>query len=138
MEPATHYTALGLIPTAPLPVIKAAYKALVLIHHPDKTIHLSASERAHHSATFRLVQEAYDVLTNASMKASYDAELSRHGNRVDLQRSTFHRPSSSYSSRTPASTPASASATPTPNSTRKPTSKYFCNSRRADHRPQTM
>jgi DnaJ-class molecular chaperone len=30
------YAALHLLPGAPMPVIKAAYRALALIHHPDK------------------------------------------------------------------------------------------------------
>ncbi|KAF2651390.1 DnaJ-domain-containing protein [Lophiostoma macrostomum CBS 122681] len=128
MEPATHYTTLGLIRSAPLPVIKASYKALVLIHHPDKTVHLSASERAQHAATFREIQEAYDVLTNASMKAAYDVELGRHGNKVNLERSTFHR-AYSFSFRcstTSTPTPSSTSSKPTPGAyARKPSYRTF-------------
>jgi DNA mismatch repair ATPase MutL len=90
MQIQTHYTTLGLVPTAPTPVIRAAYKALVLLNHPDKTIHLPASERACHSAIFRSIQEAFDVLGNASLKASYDAELTRHHGTVNVQSSTFH------------------------------------------------
>jgi curved DNA-binding protein CbpA len=90
----THYEILGLAQNAPLPVIKAAYKALVLIYHPDKTLGLSASERAEKSTIFREVQEAYDVLVNPLLKTAYDAELKHHGNKVDLERSTFHHPQS--------------------------------------------
>jgi curved DNA-binding protein CbpA len=86
----THYATLGLAPSAPDAVIRAAYKALALTHHPDKTLQLSPDERAHHAALFRAAQEAYDVLGGPSKRA-YDNELARHGNRVDLSRSTFHR-----------------------------------------------
>jgi curved DNA-binding protein CbpA len=86
----THYATLGLALNAPDAVIRAAYKALALMHHPDKTLHLSPDERARHAALFRAAQEAYDVLGGPSKRA-YDSELARHGNRVDPSRSTFHR-----------------------------------------------
>lgn len=95
METATHYATLGVTSSAEVSVIRAAYKALVLNHHPDKTVHLSAEARAEHSAIFRKVQEAWDVLGNSSLKEQYDRELDRHSGRVDLRRSTFHRPSTS-------------------------------------------
>jgi len=90
MDTPTHYTTLGLAPSALDAVIRAAYKALALIHHPDKTVHLSPEERTRHASAFRAVQEAYDVLGGPSKRA-YDTELARHGNRVDDERSTFHR-----------------------------------------------
>lgn len=31
-----HHAALHLLPSAPIQVVKAAYRALALIHHPDK------------------------------------------------------------------------------------------------------
>ena len=99
METATHYATLGVTQSAEVSVIRAAYKALVLNHHPDKTVHLSAEARAEHSAIFRGVQEAWDVLGNPSLKALYDHELERHGNRVDLRRSTFHRSSTPHTPR---------------------------------------
>jgi hypothetical protein len=90
----THYATLGVTQTAEVSVIRAAYKALALSHHPDKTINLSAEDRAAHSALFRDIQEAFDVLGNPALKIAYDRELERHGN-VDASRSTFHRPPTS-------------------------------------------
>lgn len=95
MATPTHYSTLGLDPSAPVAVIRASYKAHVLLHHPDKTLHLSAEERAAHASLFRNVQESYDVLSSASLKATYDAELARHGNSVDSEYSTFHHPGQS-------------------------------------------
>ncbi|KAJ4353902.1 uncharacterized protein N0V89_005633 [Didymosphaeria variabile] len=89
----TYYATLGVTPNAELPVIRAAYKALALSHHPDKTVHLSAEDRSAHSALFREIQEAFDILGNPSLKIAYDRELQRHGGRVDVKSSTFHRPS---------------------------------------------
>ncbi|KAL1608296.1 hypothetical protein SLS60_003236 [Paraconiothyrium brasiliense] len=88
----TYYATLGVTQNAELPVIRAAYKALALSHHPDKTVNLSAEDRAAHSALFRKIQEAFDVLGNPSLKIVYDRELQRHGGRVDVTSSTFHRP----------------------------------------------
>tara|TARA_R110002003_G_scaffold33_3_gene2069 strand:+ start:6803 stop:8074 length:1272 start_codon:yes stop_codon:yes gene_type:complete len=103
----TYYTTLGLVASADPVVIRAAYKALSLMHHPDKTLHLAADKRASHAAVFKNVQEAYDVLSNPSLKASYDAELARHNNKVDEEHSTFHRPMSSRTASTKSSSSGS-------------------------------
>lgn len=82
MPTTNHYTALGLVPSAAPEVIRAAYKALALICHPDKTTHLAARERASRAAAFNEVQAAYDVLGNPAMKTAYDAQLLPWANRV--------------------------------------------------------
>src|SRR5262249_37230155 len=53
MVPADAFTALYLLPTAPPEVIKASYKALVLIHHPDRGGDLEQ---------MKLINQAYDLL----------------------------------------------------------------------------
>jgi hypothetical protein len=88
MSAATHYTILGLTSTAAPEVIRAAYKALALIYHPDKTLHLPPGDRVSYAAFFRDVQASWDVLGSPALKAAYDAELERHNNNVDAQRST--------------------------------------------------
>lgn len=93
MSTRTHYDTMGLARNCSLAVIKAAYKALALEHHPDKTLHLDAFERAEHAAAFRAVQEAYDVIGNETLRVQYDLELDQNG-KVDLSRSTFHAPPS--------------------------------------------
>jgi DnaJ-class molecular chaperone len=49
MEPiSTHYATLGVTQTAEASVIRAAYKALALSHHPDKhALHYSVISRKH-------------------------------------------------------------------------------------------
>ncbi|KAF1829772.1 DnaJ-domain-containing protein [Decorospora gaudefroyi] len=91
MQTPTYYSTLGLAPNAPPEVIRAAYKALALIYHPDKTLELAASDRAAHAAVFRDIQEAFDVLSKPNFKATYDAELARHHGSIDEELSTFHR-----------------------------------------------
>lgn len=83
MSNATHYTALGLAQTAAPEVIRAAYRALSLICHPDKTLHLAAGERVSRAAVFNEVQAAYDVLGNPTLKAAYDADLARQNNKTE-------------------------------------------------------
>lgn len=101
MSVTTHYTALGLVPSAAPEVIRAAYKALALIYHPDKTLHLAAEERASYAAVFREVQEAYDLLRNPSLKAAYDAELTPLHYAADKTRSSYQRrPSTRSAART--------------------------------------
>jgi curved DNA-binding protein CbpA len=126
MSIATHYTSLGLVPTAAPEVIRAAYKALALVCHPDKTMHLAAEERASHAAAFKDVQAAYDVLGNPSLKAAYDAELARYANKYDQSYLTFHYRSSSSNS---------SDASPTPK--RRPTVKMTTPEERAAMRAKT-
>lgn len=105
MSIASHYTVLGLIPTAPPEVIRASYKALALIYHPDKTLHIAPQERASYAVLFNGIQAAYDVLCNQKLKAAYDAELARHNNKVDPSLSTFHYRSALHTKSDGTSTP---------------------------------
>jgi len=97
MQYPTYYTTLGLATNAPPEVIRAAYKALTLIYHPEKTLELPASARATHAAVFRNIQRAFDVLKSQNEKAAYDAELERRNGEIDEGISTFHHPCSSTS-----------------------------------------
>ncbi|CAN6451810.1 unnamed protein product [Victoria cruziana] len=62
------YTVLGLPdPSAPLAVIKKKYHAMALLLHPDKNASRSADEG------FKLVAQAWAVLSNASTRSAYDS-----------------------------------------------------------------
>lgn len=67
----THYETLGLTPEATLAQVKAAYRKLVLQHHPDR------SSRPESKAIFLAVSEAYQVLSDADRRRQYDAMLNR-------------------------------------------------------------
>jgi curved DNA-binding protein CbpA len=127
MSNAIHYTTLGLIPSAAPEVVRAAYKALALVCHPDKTMHLTAAERASHAAVFKDVQAAYDVLGNPSLKAAYDAELKRNATEGDSRFSTFHHHS-------PVRTSSDASPTPKRRATVKMTTPEQKRAMRAEAR----
>ncbi|XP_078485631.1 Zn-finger (U1-like)-8 [Ciona intestinalis] len=75
-----HYAVLGVPINADDDVIKKAYRKKALKWHPDKNI--ENSEEA--TEKFRLVQAAYDVLSDPQEKAWYD----RHRNDI-LHRSNF-------------------------------------------------
>lgn len=67
--PRDLYRDLDLTPTADAAAIKAAYKRLGCLHHPDK--HPTDAEAA--AARFRAVAEAYHVLGDPQRRAEYDA-----------------------------------------------------------------
>ncbi|KAF1358798.1 hypothetical protein EJ07DRAFT_123025 [Lizonia empirigonia] len=53
-----HYQVLNLSITADLAAIRKAYLKISLLHHPDKTIHVSASERSQREHLFKLANDA--------------------------------------------------------------------------------
>lgn len=61
-----NYSVLGVSPIATGEVIKTAYRKLVTQFHPDKNPSPDAADR------FRLVQKAYEVLSDANRRKSYD------------------------------------------------------------------
>ncbi|MFM9007103.1 MAG: J domain-containing protein, partial [Bacteroidota bacterium] len=69
MDSAGHYAVLGLGPSATAAEIRKAYHRLALRHHPDTNPNdASAAER------FRRVAEAYRILSDPELRASYDAD----------------------------------------------------------------
>ena len=67
-----HYSALGLSPSATLADIKKAFRQLAAMHHPDRS---SAADAA---ARFRLVQAAYEVLSDPDKRKAYDDNRQRN------------------------------------------------------------
>jgi len=68
-RPASLYTALGLPNDADDTAIKAGYRRMVKITHPDVDREQGAADR------FRAVQHAYDVLSDRLKRRKYDAGL---------------------------------------------------------------
>ena len=67
-----HYSALGLSPSATLADIKKAFRLQAAMHHPDRS---SAADAA---ARFRLVQSAYEVLSDPDKRKAYDDNRQRN------------------------------------------------------------
>lgn len=61
-----YYSILELPVTATLPEIKKAYRKLVMQYHPDKS-----GDDVYTAARFNEIKEAYEVLTNPSLKEDY-------------------------------------------------------------------
>ena len=70
MAETTLYDILELSPTAGLEEIKAAYRRLSTQVHPD---------RGGSGALFRLVREAYETLSDDSLRAEYDRSATNSG-----------------------------------------------------------
>ena len=84
----TYYDALGVKPTATDLEIKKAYRKLAVTTHPDKN---PGDETAH--ARFQAIGEAYQVLSNAQLRASYD----KHGKEQAVPSSGFEDPAEFFS-----------------------------------------
>jgi curved DNA-binding protein CbpA len=71
-----YYAILGVLPAAEDVVIRAAYRALSQKYHPDKL----KGERADAARRMQQLNEAYEVLSNASKREQYDRERSGNTN----------------------------------------------------------
>jgi len=76
----SHYDILGISANATADEIKKAYRSLALVFHPDKNPGDKIAEEK-----FKRVAEAYDVLSDPSKRASYDASLSLHSQNESIQ-----------------------------------------------------
>ena len=66
-----YYAVLGLLPTAEIVVIKAAYKALAQRYHPDK----STGDPDVARLKMAELNEAYHVLSNSQQRQAHDQQL---------------------------------------------------------------
>lgn len=70
-----YYSVLGVLPTTELAVIRAAYRALCQIYHPDKY----SGDKDYAEALTKELNEAWSVLSDAGKRREYDKELSGTG-----------------------------------------------------------
>ncbi|KAF2625519.1 DnaJ-domain-containing protein [Macroventuria anomochaeta] len=88
-----HYQTLNVSASADLAAIKKAYHKISLLHHPDKTVHLAAAERAQREHLFKLANVAFEVLSDLHKRKIYDQNLHAGQNRPKAQGSnTTARP----------------------------------------------
>jgi len=64
-----HYETLGVAHSAPPEVVKAAWRALAQLYHPDRNSDPGATEQ------FKRIQGAYEVLSDPEARTAYDREL---------------------------------------------------------------
>ena len=65
----TLYDALGVAPDAPHEVIKAAYRVLARLHHPD------SAESKRSSGRMASINEAFEILSDSARRASVTVDL---------------------------------------------------------------
>jgi curved DNA-binding protein CbpA len=66
-----YYSILGVVPTAELVVIRAAYRALCQMYHPDKY----EGDKHHAEALLKDFNEAWAVLSDSEKRRNYDARF---------------------------------------------------------------
>src|SRR5215831_597048 len=71
----TLYDTLEVIPTASPETIQAAYRSLISRYHPDRVAGLEPELQAAANTRTKEINYAYDILGDASRRASYDKEL---------------------------------------------------------------
>ena len=74
------YALLGVPATATTAEIKKAYRSLALKHHPDRVKEEQEKRRA--AKQFKLIHDAYAVLSDPAARRKYDAELAAQSSRA--------------------------------------------------------
>jgi formylglycine-generating enzyme required for sulfatase activity len=72
-----YYDLLDLPPTATPEQIKAAYRILVQLHHPDRLLQANDNVRQYAQEKLKQINEAYKVLSDPTRRAAYDARHAR-------------------------------------------------------------
>ena len=71
----THYEVLEIPRSASHKGIKSAYKKLANRYHPDKHPFWSDEEKRAGEEKFKIVKQAYEILSNSETRTKYDSEL---------------------------------------------------------------
>src|SRR5450631_2216996 len=69
-EKRDYYDVLGVLPSAEIIVIRAAFRALAQKYHPDKW----RGNKAESEARMRELNEAYETLSNDDKRRKYDSQ----------------------------------------------------------------
>jgi len=76
-----HYKTLGVIDTAEEAVIKAAYKALMQIYHPDR--YIVDDDKARATKKTQELNKAYGILSNPKLRKEYDQQRASKKNQYE-------------------------------------------------------
>jgi len=82
-----YYALLFVVPSADIEIIKAVYRVLAKRYHPDS--HKDSTSES--DAQFRLIQEAFDVLSDPKARAEYDSARAKNmGDFTQAPRGPIH------------------------------------------------
>src|ERR1700682_4138641 len=68
----SYYDLLGVPPEATAEQIRAAYRTLVQLFHPDRLAHLKPESRLFAEERLKALNRAYEVLGDPARRAAYD------------------------------------------------------------------
>ncbi|SCV69667.1 BQ2448_1061 [Microbotryum intermedium] len=80
-----HYATLHVPPTADLPTIRAAYRALILLHHPDRATTIEGIN----TTPAQALNEAWRVLGDLNRREAYDREYMRQQRKQEVAPSSL-------------------------------------------------
>jgi hypothetical protein len=72
-----HYEVLGVSPAATTAELRAAYLALVRLHHPDRHVDATPAQQEAAEDRMRRVNEAWSELSDPDRRRRYDLQLDR-------------------------------------------------------------
>lgn len=130
----THYDNLQIKRTARIEVIKAAYKGLTQRYHPDR----NPDDRERCERVMKLINRAYEVLSDPDRRAEYDAFVAREEATANEQQQKVASSEPAQRAGTTASNAAHRNrATPANNSSSQKTKTATPSSGRATASPST-
>lgn len=113
----SHYENLKVSRDAPPEVIRAAYKALSMLWHPDRSIDPRAAE------IMKTINIAHDVLSNPLTRREHDEWLAAEELKWTLSHPTIQYPKPGETWHTPKAKPASAATPEEPKPEPEPVTK---------------
>ena len=82
----THYDNLKVSRDAPEKVIKSAFKALSLLHHPDRS-----NDRFEANETFKIILKSYEILVNPESRREHDKWIAKQEALSQNEKAEWHQ-----------------------------------------------
>lgn len=79
------YEVLGVTANAPQEVIRAAYRVMAKLHHPDLN-----QKSTNESSTMALINQAYDILSCPKLRYEYDKRRIQEENNIKFKQRVQH------------------------------------------------
>lgn len=86
VELQNHYAVLGVTSNAPSEIIRAAYRVMARLHHPDVNKHPSNDP-----SMMTSINQAYEVLSCPQRRREYDLSLNKLKNYASITREDAYR-----------------------------------------------